>query len=341
MGIEAVATDSRLLSDVRLDTLVSILSVLMVTGVAMDFRRHARGISFAEEGFFTPEHVFFYSMFLGIAVVVGAATYQNRLGGTEWLRAVPAGYGWAVVGVFVFAFAGIADFGWHSVFGFEEGIEGLTSPSHHLLAIGAVLFLSSPLRAAWYRRADPTGLAVIPVIVSTALSLSIIALFAAFINPVAQPVGVYDSYAARVIGVTSIIVFPLLLVGVALTLVRRFTLPPGSFTAIFLVAGLTSAVPQGEFVFLIPVIATGIVADALVFIRTPTPTNLRALRLFGMLVPLTFGFVYFATVELTAGIAWTVHIWTGAVTLAALSGLMLTYVVAPARVPESARMQNS
>jgi hypothetical protein len=314
----------------QLDAVVSVLSVLMVTGVALDFRRHAQGISFAQEGFFTPEHTFFYSMFLGIAAVIGAATYRNRRAGSDWIRAVPTGYGWGVIGVFVFGFGGGADFVWHSTFGFEEGVEGLTSPSHHLLAIGAVLFLASPLRAAWYRREDPTGLDVLPVIVSTALSLSLILLFAAFINPIAQPVGGFDSYAARVIGVTSVIVFPLVLVAATLALVRRFQLPPGALTFLFLVPGLASATPGGDFIYLLPVALAGLVADGLVAWRRPIPANLRAFRAFGALVPLVFGSAYFLLVEFEVGIAWTVHIWTGAVTLAALTGLMLTYAIAPA-----------
>jgi len=316
----------------QLDTVISMLSVLMVAGVALDFRRHAQGISFAEEGFFTPEHVFFYSMFLCIAAAIGAATYGNRRRGADWIDAVPTGYGWGVVGVMIFGFAGVADLGWHSAFGFEEGVEGLTSPSHHLLAVGGVLFLASPLRAAWYRNDDSTGFETVPAIISTALALSIIMLFASFINPIAQLAGLNDSYAGRVIGVTSIIAFPLILVGASLTLVRRFQFPPGSLTVIFLVPGLASATPVSTFEYLLPVAVAGIVADLIVYWQPPTPANLRAMRLFGIVVPAVFGLSYFALVELRIGIRWTTHIWTGAVSLAALTGLMLTYAIAPTRI---------
>ena len=96
----------------------------MVTGVALDFRAHAGGRSFEEEGFVTPEHAFFYSMFLGIAAVLFAATYRNCRACATRVSAVPDGYGWAAVGVLPFGVAGVADFGWHSGFGFEEGVEG-------------------------------------------------------------------------------------------------------------------------------------------------------------------------------------------------------------------------
>jgi hypothetical protein len=243
----------------------------MVTGVALDFRRHAQGISFA----------------------------------------------------------GVADFGWHNAFGFEEGVEGLTSPSHHLLAIGAVLFLASPLRAAWYRTDDPEGSRTVPVVISAALALSIIMLFASFINPVGQPVGWNDSYVGRVVGVTSIIVFPLVLIGAAPAMVRRFRLPPGALTVVCFVPGLASAVPTGQFQYLLPVAVAGIVADLIAYWQPPTPVNLRAMRAFGLLVPTAFGLSYFAVVELDVGIAWTTHIWTGAVSFAALTGLLLTYAIAP------------
>lgn len=313
----------------RLDALVTLLSGLMIAGVALDFRSHAQGISFAEEGFFTPEHVFFYSMFLGIAAVIAAATYRNRLAGATWLEAVPAGYEWGVVGVLAFGFGGVADFGWHSTFGFEEGVEGLTSPSHLLLATGAVLFLASPLRATSRRDEDATGVALLPALLSASLVLTVFALFTTYANPLINVYATDAGETARHLGIPAFLVFPTLLVGTALALARRFDLPAGALSTVFAVPALASVTLHGNVEFVVPVLVAGIVADALVRRQPPTPANARALRTFGLLVPATFGVAYFGVVEATREIAWTVHVWTGAIVLAGFAGLLLTYVVLP------------
>jgi hypothetical protein len=313
----------------RLDWLVAALSVLMISGVALDFRSHAHGISFAEEGFVTPEHVFFYSMFLGIAAVVVAATYRNRLDGSTLVEAVPAGYEWGVVGVLMFGFGGLADFWWHGTFGFEEGVEGLTSPSHLLLATGAVLFLASPLRATWRRDEDVSGLALAPALLSASLVLAVFALFTAYVNPMINVYAADAGETARNLGIPAFLVFPTLLVGTALALARQFDLPAGALAGVFAVPALVSVTLHGTVEFVVPAVVAGIVADALVRWRSPTPADPRALRTFGLLVPVAFGVAYFVIVGATTGIAWTVHVWTGAIVLSGFAGLLLSYAVVP------------
>ena len=318
-----------LLDGWTLDGVVATLSLLMVTGVALDFRAHAGGLSFEEEGFLTPEHAFFYSMFLGIAAVLFAATYRNRRAGATWVSAVPDGYGWAAVGVLLFGVAGLADFGWHSAFGFEEGVEGLTSPSHLSLATGAVLFLSSPLRAAWRRETDPDGVELLPAVVSMGLALSILALFSLYVNPLVQVYADSAGYAAMSLGLAGLLLFPAILVGASLALARRFDLPPGALTLAFLPSALASTVTHGHFEYALAAVVAGLVGDGLVRIARPTPGNPLAMRAFGALVPMAFAVSYFAVVESKAGIAWSVHVWTGAIVLAGMAGLLLTYAVVP------------
>lgn len=313
----------------RLDAVVTVLSVLMVLGVTLDFRAHAQGISFAEEGFFTPEHVFFYSMFLVIAAVVGARTVRNRLDGEGWLDAIPPGYGAGVLGIFLFGFGGFGDLLWHGTFGFEAGIEGLTSPTHLALATGAVLFLASPARAAWRREAHLDGLRAVPVAVSVGLALTGFALFTLFVNPIVNTYPATSDGAARPLGVVSMVVFPAILVGGALAMVSRFDLPAGALTLTLAIPGLASAVPAGNFALAVPVVLAGLVADAFLTYGPPLTEHPRVLRAFGVVVPFTFAASYFLAIELLRGIAWVVHIWTGAILYAAFAGLLLTYVVQP------------
>ena len=74
-----------------------------------------------------------------------------------------------------------------------------------------------------------------------------------------------------------------------------------------------------------------LVADCVVAVRRPVPANPRALRLFGAAVPVTFAVSFFATVALWHGLlpVWTTHLWTGAVAVAGIAGVLLTYAVYP------------
>ena len=313
------------------DLLVALLSVGFLAGVALDFRVHRSGISFAEEGFFTPEHVLLYSMFLGIVAVIGSVTYRNRRRGATWVEAVPAGYRWGVVGFVLFGLGGVGDFWWHSTFGFEAGSEGLASPPHLVLGTGAVLFLASPLRAAARRPDDPTGYALVPAVASAAVVVGGVALFGGWVNPLSQPTPApaLDGHAARMIGVSGLLLFALFFVGVMQALARLFRLPFGALTVVIGVAAIATAIVWGAVVYIPIVVATGLVADGFVRWRRPTVTDAFALRAFGVVIPMTFVGGYMVTVEVTERIAWTVHLWTGTIVLAGLLGLMFTYAIAP------------
>jgi hypothetical protein len=312
--------------------------MLLLAGVVADFQRHAAGISFAEEGFFTTEHVFFYSMFLAVAGVLFLATYRERLAGATWIEAVPPGYEWAVIGVAMFGGGGIADFGWHSAVGFEQGIEALVSPSHLLLAAGATLFFAAPLRAAWLREGRPTGLATVPVVLSAAITTTLLALFGGFLNPLIAPYPAAETEAMRGT-VSGLIAFPLLFVGIGLALVKRFRPPVPSLTVVFTAAALGSTAVRGYLPLVGVALVAGLIADLLVRVRPPVAGDTTALRAFCTLVPVGFATAYFVVVELVYGIAhttledgatlWSTHIVTGTVVLAGAAGLLLSYLLVP------------
>lgn len=98
------------------------------------------------EGFFTPWHAALYS---GLLMAGAWFAWLGRTGGRRWYRHVPAGYGWGVVGIGVFASGGLADMAWHLVFGVEAGIDALLSPSHLVLLAGGLLILTSAVRSRW------------------------------------------------------------------------------------------------------------------------------------------------------------------------------------------------
>lgn len=327
-GPDAAASDGWL-SAWRFDALFALLSLALVAGVALDIRRHETGISFAEEGFFTPEHVFFYTAALGLAVLVGARTLTARRAGRSWLRAVPAGYGWALLGVAIFALGGVADMFWHQAFGAEAGTRALTSPSHLALGTGGALFLSGPLRAAWLRDDDYRGLGLVPVVVSATLVLSFVAVFAGLLNFLWHPWHRSPGDPFLTLGVVSFTAFPLAFVGMASVLIRRFEVPPGAFTVIFLGPGLVSTVFHGDYVLVLPALVAGVVADAIAWVRTPVPEHVVAFRLFCAAVPTALVGTYLAIATTEDVFWWSIHAWAGSLLIPGLSGLLLSLAIAP------------
>jgi hypothetical protein len=315
-----------------LDALVATLSAVMMFGVALDFRVHTEGVSFAEEGFLTPEHVFFYTAFLSIAAVIGASIARNRRRNGTWSSAVPSGYVLGLAGVLLFGVAGFGDYLWHSAFGFEEGIEGLTSPTHLMLATGATLFFSSPLRSAYKRGRSDSGFGIAPALISMSLALTIVVFFGSYINPIMRSTAHHQ--AQNALGIVSLFAFPAILVGGALVLMSRFDLPMGALTLTFAVPALMSAVIDDVYFLALPVLLAGILAD-LMNSRMLNDGDNRVLgyvpliRLFGASVPATFALTYFGVVEYAWGVTWSIHIWAGTVYLAAMAGLLLTYAVVP------------
>lgn len=318
----------------RLDVAFSVLALWMTVGVTLDFRVHSQGISFAEEGFFTTSHVVFYTAFLAIALLLGATTYAERRRGADWVAAIPDGYRLGLLGVFLFALGGPGDFLWHNTFGFEQGVEALTSPTHLLLATGAGLFLTSPLRAAWHREVDDTLRAQFPAFVSATLMLTVIAFFTLYGNPLANPLAGYSTeYGGRALGVLSIVTFGAIVTGFALVLLRGFRLAPGAFTLSLGGSGTAISAVGGTFQFVPSMVLTGLVADVLVRALRPDPGKF-AWRTFAVAVPLTFAGSYIATVELTTGIVWSTHVWAGAVASAGLAGLLVSYVATPSALAD-------
>ena len=77
---------------------------------------------------------------------------------------------------------------------------------------------------------------------------------------------------------------------------------------------------------LVAVLFAGIAADALYGLLKPSPVRVRALRLFAFSVPAILFALFFGILITTAGIWWSVHLWTGSVFLAGVVGLLLSFL---------------
>ncbi len=320
----------------RVDAVTMLLGTWLLIGLVVDGWAHNN--LQALETFFTPWHALFYSGFVATAcwVLVTAARmhHPERSG----LAAFPAGYGLAIVGVVVFAVGGAGDLTWHSIFGIEQDVEALFSPTHLLLFAGMALILSTPLRAAW---SDPTAPAApryrqfLPVLASAALVTVLVAFafmyWAAFIQTIGA--ASYDRHPLD--GVASVLATNLILLAPVLLLARRWRLPFGTAATIYGAVGiLIGAVDAYRLpAMLVAAGLAGLGTDVLLRLLEPSVAPPWRFWATGTVVPVITWSVYFAAVAITAGIGWSAELWTGTITWACLLGLALSLLMLPPPFP--------
>src|SRR5438874_7556355 len=172
------------IAGIRFDRVMTIFICWFLGGLFLDGWAHNHGL--VDRTFFTPWHAVLYSGYFACSVVLVATVCINHLRGYRWREAIPAGYELSLLGVPLFLVAGVGDLVWHTLFGFEVGIEPLLSPTHLLLAFSAILIISGPLRAAM-RRDTPVEsqnwATLLPAILSMTAVLSVFTFFTSFVNP--------------------------------------------------------------------------------------------------------------------------------------------------------------
>jgi hypothetical protein len=326
----------RTIGGIGFDRLMAIVSCWFIAGTFLDGWAHTHGL--VDRTFFTPWHAVLYSGYFANAVVLTAATLLNRWRGLPWLKAIPQGYILALFGVPLFMIAGVGDLIWHTLFGFEVGIEPLLSPTHLLLAFSGLLMISGPLRAIWLRSdADvaPGWRTLLPAVLALMATLSIFTFFTSFAHPVVdvwfvtQPVN--DGQKSRV--VAGILLQTVLLMGVLFVAMRRWRLPPGSLTLIIAINASLMMVFSDSYYLIPGVLLAGLVADVLFWRLQPSEERVEALRIFAFTLPAVFYLLYFATLEITDGVTWSIHLWLGSIVMAGIVGLLLSYVMVPPQRP--------
>ena len=122
----ASGPDATAIGGAGFDWLMAVLGGWLIGGLYLDGWAHIHVP--ALETFFTPWHAVLYSGYIAGAVALAVTVRRNRRRGAPRARALPAGYGLSLVGVFVFFFAGVADMLWHVTFGIEERRRGAHQP---------------------------------------------------------------------------------------------------------------------------------------------------------------------------------------------------------------------
>jgi Tol biopolymer transport system component len=137
-----------------------------------------------------------------------------------------------------------------------------------------------------------------------------------------------DSDMGSSLGIASVLLQSALMMGLVLLITRHWTLPFGALTLIFTLSNSLITVLTDQYNLLPAVVVGGLLADVLVFWLKPSSASMPQYTLFAFLVPVVFYSLYFAVLQLTQGIGWTIHFWAGAIFLAGVVGLLMSVLIA-------------
>jgi hypothetical protein len=349
---DAVAS-SRPSAPYRTNMVTILLGAWFTFGLFLDAWAHSNLSEL--ESFFTPWHAVFYSGFIATAGWIAWTVRGAWRSGRADIQSIPTGYAAATVAVVGFALAAAGDLLWHTVFGIEQSIDILFSPTHLGLLAAMLVILTTPLRAMWDDRSIPgaPGLRrLLPAVLSTALSTTLVLLALEYADAltfdgpavVGALSGADEGFAADL--VSAMAVTNLILILPLLTLARRWALPFGTATMLYAAVGaLASAITAFENLdMIIGLLAAGVCVDLLARWLRPTPQRLTRWRVFAALAPLATWTIFIATAyviapalappDVTSGHPEAVlELTTGAPIVQALVGLLASFMLVPGGPP--------
>jgi hypothetical protein len=322
-------------ASLRFDWIATGLSFLLITGLNIDIWAHNHDL--VDTSFFTPWHALMYGAFALFAGFLTLSAIGNIQRGHRLQRLLPRGHNLSLIGVAVFGFGGVADLGWHTVFGIEQGTEALLSPSHLILALGFTLLMSGSIRSAWLRR-ETEGVArwiqIFPAVLGMSFMLTLLMAFTQFSNAIyngafsTPDFTRYPSWLTLPLGVASILLQTAIMIGGLLLLLRRWKLPAGSLMVLLIMPALYIASYSDTYGLLPGVVITAIIGEGLLRVLAPTPERPLWLGIFCFTLPTVYFLAFFAGVQLIDRVAWRIHAWLGAAIMAGIVGVFLSLLVA-------------
>ncbi len=337
----AVCYPERPAGGLRFDYAIALLAFWLTMGMFLDGFAH-HNLPESLETFFTPWHGILYSGFLALAGFILFHQFRNMIKGYQWNRALPAGYTLALLGIGMFGLGGVGDFVWHTLFGIEEGVEALLSPTHLLLAAGGLLLTGSPLRAALRRLGDATNHGwknLAPALLSLLLILSVLTFFTDYVNTLVSPERVAQNPFAggtesfihywTALGVAGVLIPTALTMGAIVFVIRRWALPIGALAMIVSGNGLLMALfhyhemmeyPQT----LIVIVSGGVIVEIVYAWLKPSIEREHELRVFAFVVPFALYAFFFVALSLTSGVWWSVHMLAGVPCIAGVVGVLMS-----------------
>lgn len=341
----------------RDDLILALLATSLVFGLFLDGWNHINLQNGALGSFFTPWHAALYSGFTATGLWV---LFRNRhLFDAEHqprpyfhtVLGVPLRYPLAMAGLAIATVGLFGDIAWHTAFGQETGVARVIAPFHLLLFTGAALVVSAPLRSALYAPdyypARSSFRTILPPLLSLTLVTALVAFMfqwlSAFVDwTPSLSIGRIPADLAgndRIQGtvefadVARVLVTNLILMAPVVFALRRWRLPFGSVAFLFgavavMMSGLSEYDRWGTIV---AALAGGLACDALVVWLDVIGTRPFAYRITAGITPIVLWTAYFGVLPTIHDVHWPLDLWLGTVGLAAVTGVLLSFVaVAPA-----------
>ncbi len=313
--------------------------VWLVLGLFIDGYAHTEIIDTATEDFFTPWHAIFYSGFAFTTGVIGWMMLRRTRPGPVWER-LPAGYGWAAIGIVLFAVGGVGDGIWHTVFGVEVGVDALLSPTHLLLFTGLILILTTPLRAHWAGGQQAASWSVAGMaVVSAAIASALVVFFFTYAFGLAEswpqrqtfdPLTGENELVASY-GLATSYLATALLVAPTLALLRRHDLPRGAVVVLWALPTLLNLLAFGAIAGALAGAVIGAVVAEVVLATRPFGLDRRwtviTAMTAGMAVTWT---IYLAAIATFETLRWPPELWAGQVVMSSLVAAALSLLAFPA-----------
>lgn len=349
----------------RDDLVAALLATMLMAGLFLDGWNHINLQNGLLGGFFTWWHALLYAGFGATALWIVTRNrhlYQpNRAQPKAHFHVVfgyPLRYPLAIVGILVANVGLLGDIVWHTAFGEEQGVARVIAPFHLILFIGAGLVIAAPLRSGWHAPDHYPAGASMKVVFPPLLSLTLLTMLVAFLfqwlsafvdwSPSIQLGRIPPELAAdqRILGtaeyagVARILVTALVLLVPLLLAMRRWRLPFGSATFLFTtvavaMSALTNFNIAGAGV--LAAVVGGLTADLLNRLTGPAAPAVSdpvvsgpTVRLIAGITPLTTWATYFIALRGFYDVAWPLDLWLGATFVAAILGLLVSFVSVPA-----------
>ncbi len=318
---QAATVSTRGLSTTGEDLGTVLATCLLLAGAGLDARAHALG---RLETFFTPWHAALYSGFAATLAWITFISLRRQAQGRNILRSAPPGYEAAWIGLAMFAVGGIGDLAWHEAFGIEQDIAATFSPTHLFLFVGAILIISSPLRAALKKDAEA---APFTAIASAALVVTITSLVLTWLSPLVFPDAA--SFGLERGGIASLLVTNVVVVGPPLWLLSRWRLPPGTFLVILVIPAIAVVLANtpSHWPLIGAFAVAGVIADVLAAAIGVSPARPHVFRGFGATLAVLVWGAYFAFLGQWRTLGWEIELWAGSIVLSGLSALVLAQLL--------------
>lgn len=336
LGRQERIVDKPIIQGKKFDAIFFVLVAWFVLGTFCDAWAHSNIPRL--ETFFTPWHGILYSGVMFLVFALTAVLIMNRRRGASWDEVLPKGYFLSLVGIYLMVLAGLGDMTWHILFGVEQNIDAVFSPTHIFAMVCIGLVAAGPLRAMYYRRGNPTTWQGHLLLVGAFI------LPFALLSNVSQPASLFtqmwpDTYAAgqddgQLLAVVSFILQALLFAGLALYFVKRWTLKPGFFTLVLTVTALALSTMR-QFWFMIPVyFIAGALIDLVYWRLKPSTTRKLEFRIFSAVAAAAPSAIYILYAVIFTPTVWSIHLLAGSVFVVTIIGVFFSYLALPEVDPD-------